>query len=126
MRVEKMQFEALEDIIIWGIKPMMQLCKHLDSYIERELNDDDGVLWYHYEIRNGLERLEEALYNFNGSCVSKSKKQKVMELMEGMSLNELDAICLYADACIENIRSKMLMEDAAADLATVEASQAAE
>lgn len=103
---------------------MLQLCRHMDTYIENELDDDEGVLWYHYEIRNNLERLKEALYNFKGSGEGKTRKQKVMERMEEMNLQELDAICLYADACIEGIRSRMLKEDAAGDLASVNASEA--
>ena len=124
MRVEKENFEGLEDIIIWGIQPMLQLCRHMDKYIEDELDDDEGVLWYHYEIRNNLERLEEALYKFKGIGKGKTRKQIVMERMEEMGLQELDAICLYAGACIESIRGNMLKEDAAKDFDTVSASEA--
>lgn len=115
MRIEKEQLGALEDIIIWGIHPMYQLCRHMDEYISKELEDDEGVLWYHYEIRNNLERLEEALYNFTGSGKGKSRKQKAMEVMAQMDVKELDAIMLYADACVEKIRADMHMKDAEAE-----------
>lgn len=38
---------------------------------------------------------------------------QIMELLERNDVDELYAVSLYADVCIENIRIRMLMEDAA-------------
>lgn len=52
----------LEDVVVWGIRPMKELVQILNEHIQEDDDEDERALFIMYELRNKLEDLEETLY----------------------------------------------------------------
>lgn len=78
--LEDLKYETAgswEELIIWGVDPVLTLLELFDNYIEGE-DEDPKLTFFYYEFRHKIERLRNAIYRISKE-ENEARKQAVLE-----------------------------------------------